>query len=83
MQVCSRITGNVAKKARGGLDLHNRDSGVARHPLFLAVFKALNGKEEWSTKAGIISNELAIIFPEVLVESLNLLDPFFVDTPTP
>jgi hypothetical protein len=44
--------------ARGGMKIHNRDSGVARHPLFLAVVKS-TAEDTWDEKAKQISQCLS------------------------
>ena len=48
--------GNIAE-ARGGLEIHDRDSGVARHPLFLAAVKTIETKT-WDEKMCTICQAL-------------------------
>lgn len=64
----SKLTPANIDKARGSVDVHDRDSGVARHEAFLAVLQSFEIKG-WDAKKKLLTTKCPSFFKDNMVDS--------------
>ena len=74
----SKLSASNIHQARGSVDVHDRDSGVARHEAFLAVLQSF-AKTGWDAKKQLLTTNCPSFFKE-MVDSTTTISAADVDT---
>jgi hypothetical protein len=69
----SKLTAANIHQARGSVDVHDRDSGVARHAAFLAVLQSFSEKG-WDAKKNLLTTNCGGVFEDTVGSAVAATD---------